>query len=229
MIQTGKGKLLPFGGIYIMDEHLMYRNQLIKQISTLQSVDVSLLKRELEAAQHDLVYKLYTLADEVKTTLVRNPAVDEERLTQLLEQFERAMRGEREPVMRDATYDEVILRSIDSLDRLRENADPQSIVYAQVTTEINEYLDELALVQINEIALPGDPYESTYMIAREEISVDKVEEGFEIGQVHRVLERGFVDMETGAILRKATIEIVVAPASRVEQQDEPLADDDAEQ
>ncbi|WP_139108684.1 hypothetical protein [Caryophanon latum] len=132
-------------------------------------------------------------------------------------------------MMRDATHDEVILRGIDSLDRLRENADPQSIVYAQVTTEINEYLDELDRVQINEIALPGDPYESTYMIAREEISVDKVEEGFEIGQVHRVLERGFVDMETGAILRKAAIEIVVAPANRVEQQDEPLADDDAEQ
>lgn len=228
MIETGKGEYRRSEGFF-MDEHLMYRNQLIKHISTLQSVDVPRLKRQLEAAQHDVVHTLYTLADETKTTVARNSQLDGEALIEKLQPFERALRGEKEPTVRNTAYDAAILQGIDCLDRLRANADSQSIMYAQVTSEIDDYLDALEAANISEIALPNDPYDSTYMIAKEEVPFEHVDEGFEVGQVHRVLQRGFIDVSTGAILRKASIEIVVAPADVAEEVEQQSTDDNAQQ
>lgn len=213
-----------------MDEHVMYRNQLIKQISTLQSVDVTLLKQQLEASQHNVVHKLYTLADDVKRGLVRNQSVDEDQLLEKLKPFEAMLHGEKLPVVRNTAYDAALLQGIDCLDRLCENADPQSIMYAQVTAEIDDYLDKLEAAKISEIALPHDPYEPNYMIAKQEIAFEQVEEGFEVGQVHRVLQRGFIDVETGAILRKAAIEIVTAPVAPVDvEEEQPASKEDAQQ
>lgn len=208
-----------------MEDHLIYRNQLIKQISTLQSVDVDMLQRQLDVAQNDLVYVLQTITEQLKTELLRNPTVNTKELRQLLQPFEFALRGETQPEERDRTYDTVILQGIDSLDHLRQQAEASELSVEHIAEEIQQYLNALQAVDIEEIALVGEPFDTKYMFLEKQVPVTEVPD-IEVGKICEVLERGFVNVKTGAVLRKATVCVAVDAAVTTDE----LADEaDTEQ
>lgn len=195
-----------------MEEHLMYRNQLMKQIGKLQSVDVTKLQRQLDVAQNDLIYVLQQITEQVKVELLRNPQLDTVALRNELAPFERTLRGDvlptaatpvKEEVKTDNTYDAILLQAIDSFDRIAEQQDC-------VSEETERYLDALEQLHYAEIAVVGDPYDETVMIQAAEVAAEEAA-SIAPGHVCAVIERGFIHMKTGAVLRKATVHVVASP------------------
>ena len=192
-----------------MEEHLMYRNQLMKQIGKLQSVDVTKLQRQLDVAQNDLIYVLQQITEQVKVELLRNPQLDTAALRHELAPFERTLRGDvlptsvKEEVKTDNTYDAILLQAVDSFDRIAEQQDC-------VSEETERYLDTLEQLHYAEIAVVGDPYDETVMIQAAEVVAEQAA-SIAPGHVCAVMERGFIHMKTGAVLRKATVHVVASP------------------
>lgn len=102
---------------------------------------------------------------------------------------------------------ELILKAIDTLDLIRNAADQAKLEESwimQIDQATESFIGELEMIGIREVKTKGALLDGNYMISIGTVPMD-VAVGYERFQVYVVHERGFMNSNTGEVIREAKV------------------------